>query len=559
MAEAALSILDVARRAARPGVDPPTPQWASTLALWAGLPLEADDIDRLVRSTGRSRSWLESRAAGGKPMRELWARVGRRGRKSSVAGLIAVHEALYGGHEAFLMPGERGLIACISKDAAGAAVVARFAKTYLDALGFAHSPSRIGSLPIVEIPDAAFDLAIFPATQAAPRGWPIPVVVLDEFAHLPIDGGDDEYVNSDQAIISAVKPAMAQFPDARLIGISTPLGCSGVFHETVEAALGSEDPDVLAVTGPTWEWSPDVTEARTYELEKDEEVHAREYGAIPSATEGLAFVPGDVAAMFEPREEHYFAREPVMVIDAAESGDTFAWGIMSWDDPDPRRHEKPLLARDNPKALAAGICPETQIGMATSETGAPVVLPIATRQALRVHELGGYDGPTVREMGMDRVFRELAAIARSRGVKQVIGDDRAGPYIEALFARSNERAPIGTAIDFRWAPYGGGHKHEAVVLVRAWMRDRQVIVTHPESEGAQTLQRQCMRYRRYVTGGNTPFKYGHRSIKDDFACLLVTLAVSMNRAAEDHNHEPRRIAGAPTQKFQGGRYVGRSR
>ena len=531
------TIADISRAVtAVPGVEGPSPAWESTLRLFYGLPLSADDLQRLAHVTHRSPSWLASRAAGAAPMRELWARVGRRGRKSSTAALIAVFETLFGGHEAHLMPGEKGMIACISKDLAGSNVVARFAKTYLDALGITWSPSRLGNVQIVQLDGVRFDIALLASNTTAPRGWPIPVVVLDEFAHVPIDSGSDEYVNSDRGILSAVKPAMAQFPSAKLIGISTPLGCSGVFHESVEAALGSTDADVLAVEGPTWEWSPDVTEERTHELETDPDVHAREYGAQPSANEGLAFVQSDVMRCFEPRPEYYIRRQPFMIVDAAESADTFAFASAQWCVPDRSQHYQ--LAKPPP---GSGLSPDVYVGRARDENGAEVPIPQAQRDLLYLGEIGGYDGPTVRQLGMDRVVADLASLAKSRGCSHVIGDDRAGPYLEALFSQHGVR--------FGFVNYAN-KKHEAVVMVRSWMRDGQLLIQdHAE------MKSQLRRYRRFVSGGAVPFTYGQRNVRDDFACLPITLAVSLIRTAEERARPPAAVDGAPTIRSLGGRHI----
>jgi hypothetical protein len=118
------TILDVALEAERStGTKVFTPRWEATARAFYGLELREQDAELLAASTRRSKDgWLAEGTAAGpnrRQRRELWARVGRRGRKSFTMAFIAVFEAIYGGHEHYLVPGEQGLIAIISKDVAG--------------------------------------------------------------------------------------------------------------------------------------------------------------------------------------------------------------------------------------------------------------------------------------------------------------------------------------------------------------------------------------------------------------------------------------------------------
>jgi hypothetical protein len=276
------SILDIARDIdLATGKGPLTPRWEATLRAFYGLELRQVDLANLAAGNARL-------GAARGPFRELWARVGRRGRKSFTMALLAVFEAIFGGHERFLVAGERGLVAVVSKDTAGSILVARFCELHALALGLATSWTSMGSIRILEIEGIPFGIACFPCNAKAPRGYAMPVIIADEPAHWATES---EFVNSDEMVLGAIKPAMAQFPDAKLVAISSPLGKLGLHYDTVERNLGRSaepdlgppDADVLAVEGPTWEWNPDISEARTHELEKDPRVHAREYGGVPGA------------------------------------------------------------------------------------------------------------------------------------------------------------------------------------------------------------------------------------------------------------------------------------
>ena len=243
------TILDLADQlGARDGFDVPSPRWRAVLAFFDGLPLSDADVAELAAATRRTPEAILSRS--GRPFSELWCRVGRRGRKSSTAALIALREACFGGHDAHLMPSERGLVAVVSRDIAGSTVVARMLESFANALGISCRWTSMGSVRLLELDGFSFAVACLPCSATAPRGYAIAVVICDEIAHWQTDG--DVYTDSDAAVLGAIRPAMAQFPRARLVAISSPLGHEGVFHSTVEASLGADGPDdVLMVGGST--------------------------------------------------------------------------------------------------------------------------------------------------------------------------------------------------------------------------------------------------------------------------------------------------------------------
>ena len=65
------------------------------MRLLYGLELRECDLELLRASTHRSDDGLRALSATGKHAAEIWIRVGRRGRKSLSAALIATHEAAF--------------------------------------------------------------------------------------------------------------------------------------------------------------------------------------------------------------------------------------------------------------------------------------------------------------------------------------------------------------------------------------------------------------------------------------------------------------------------------
>lgn len=533
------SILDVAETIARTrGFEPPTPRWRATLAYLYGLPLSDSDVDLLHDATHRSRETIIAharRTLGRRRFNQFWARVGRRGRKSATAALIVVYEAIWGGHERYLIPGEQGLCAVISRDLAGSTVVTRFVRAFLDALGMRYSTSRIGAVAIIEIEGCSLAIASLAATADAPRGFAIAVLLLDEFAHGP---SGEEYVDSDTERLRAAEPAMLQFPDRLLVGISTPLGASGEFHARVERGLGNDaEESMLSVEGPTWLWSPELTFEQCRKLEADDDTFWRELGAQPSDNEGTAFVRSDADACFAPHPGLYHWGQPFMVIDPAETTNTFSWCVANWGDPS--REKLPIM-------LDSGEGPDLirEAFPARDSQGNQLFHRLPERRLLRIFAIGGWTGPELRETTMDKVSAQLATIARENGADTALSDRRGDVYLAALLSQHRIRLRSFTVTN--------NSKHEAVKLMRTLMRDRQVSIVDHDG-----MHDDLRTYPRRISGGL--FRYGEaRSSQKkhwDHASLLVTLAHGMLEESGTAAHDEHfRIEGAPTKKAIGERH-----
>ena len=521
------TILDLAVRIERaPGKNPHPPRWRAVHAAFYGLGLTDADAALLRASTRRANFQRE----GGPPFRELWARVGRRGRKSVQAALIAVFEACFGGHARYLLAGERGLIAIISKDVAGSTLVARFVELHADALGIKSKWTAMGAVRILELEDCAIAIACFACSAKAPRGYAVPVVIADELAHWQFDDGD-EYVNSIDNVLAAVRPAMAQFPHSKFIAISSPLGSAGLFHETVERNLGDDaEAGVLAVEGPTWEWNPEISEARTREIERDPEVHRREFGAIPGDNNAAAFPESDVRAAFEPRPEFFRFHAPIATIDMAVTGDSATAFTARWGDPDRTPRLKMLNGVPQRRAVefggALGYVDEFE--------------PIAERPLLYLDNLMLWKGPDIRAAGTDAVIAEIKRTAVGAGAREVVGDQHGQGYLDGPFARPPN------PLRYICMPTTGENKPRAVALIRTWLRDRQLSID-PASPWAATFRDQLLNYRQVLSGNGFKYTGGSKRGVDDFVGSLVTFAVlSLGE---------KRIDGAPTNNFMGGRYL----
>ena len=176
------------------------------------------------------------------------------------------------------------------------------------------------------------------------------------------------------------------------------------------------------------------------------------------------------------------------------------------------------------------------------EWGSRIALPKATRPLLQIFRVGGWTGPEVARLGMDRIVQEVVGVALENGCSGICGDQRAAPFMAALISRSTTRH-----LPFKSVTWSQESKHESVNLLRAWMRDGQLAITDHSD-----LRAQLIRYKRRIVGGG--FKYGVPSQADDFAATLITAAMQhvtdQRGTSTSDTFAP--IDGAPTRRTQGG-------
>jgi hypothetical protein len=106
-----------------------------------GLPLNADQLDLYQRCTGR-----DSYAA--KPFGEVTVIAGARsGKDSRIAAPIVIYEALFGGHDRRLSPGERGVIPLVAQDQRATKIAFGYIREYMTRSASMFSLRR-SSLPM---------------------------------------------------------------------------------------------------------------------------------------------------------------------------------------------------------------------------------------------------------------------------------------------------------------------------------------------------------------------------------------------------------------------------
>jgi len=206
----------------------------------------------------------------------------RSGKSDRLAANIAVYEATTGGHEKYLAPGERGHVILIAQDKRACRVLYRYILAK-----FENSP--LLSQLLQEVRKEEIDLtnnlsiSIFPCSFRAPRGFSVPVAILDELAFFRHEGAV-----IDKEVIDSIRPGQATFPGAKLIKISSPYSKSGELYR--DFATRHQREDLLVFKATTWDMNPSVPKPfLANEKERDPEYFDREYGANFSSSIGSAY------------------------------------------------------------------------------------------------------------------------------------------------------------------------------------------------------------------------------------------------------------------------------
>lgn len=269
-----------------------------------------------------------------KEYREGWFIFGRRGGKTdAIASTVVAYEALLGGHEDRLRPRQQGICFQIAQDL-------RLARNSLHFIRAAIESSPLLEKEIVQITadridfNNRFTIACVPATLKSVRGYSSPVSVMDEVG---VWYQESESANPDYQIYDALSPGQVQFPDRKIIGISTPWNKSGLLHKYYEAgtegwkfqlkALREGYQGVVVLKGPTAVLGNKLVEREFLKKEKDRNPLAFERemlaefqdsisGFIPPILVNEAIDRGIYAREYNPRYTYYAAMDPAFKRDA---------------------------------------------------------------------------------------------------------------------------------------------------------------------------------------------------------------------------------------------------
>jgi hypothetical protein len=220
-------------------------RWAVALRALYGLPLKNEKQRNVLREcTGR-----EPRELPKDGFRTALFLTGRRSGKSRIAAVIAGYEALFGGHEKKLAPGEIGMVAVVSPTRHQSSIC----WSYLQGL---FESSTILRNELTEVKDSAKQIALANGLQIAVltgdpkkvRGFTLVAAIVDEIAFFGLD--EESSVRSDVELVRAIRPSLAT-TNGRLICISSPYARRGYCFSTYQRFHG-ECRGKTANFSPAW-------------------------------------------------------------------------------------------------------------------------------------------------------------------------------------------------------------------------------------------------------------------------------------------------------------------
>jgi hypothetical protein len=190
-----------------------------------------------------------------KRVRELWAVVGRRGGKDSIASLIACYSAAFVNYGGILRPGEAASILCLAVDKAQASIVEKYARAYFARIALLKSLVARETGDGLELTTEA-ELSVLQSSFRNVRGRSVACAVLDE-----VDFWRSETTaNPDVEVYQALIPSLATTAGAMLVGISPPYRRSGLLYTKWKDHYGHGDDDVLVVRGSSRVFNPTLPE-----------------------------------------------------------------------------------------------------------------------------------------------------------------------------------------------------------------------------------------------------------------------------------------------------------
>jgi hypothetical protein len=239
-------------------------RWRAVLKAAYGEPLDATELT-LFRE-------VAERDPPQQRVKELWAIVGRRGGKDSIASAIATVAAC-GDYRQHLRPGERATVMCLAVDREQAKIVSRYICAY-----FAENP-RLRPLVERETDDGlelrnGVEIVIATNNFRAVRGRTVVAVIFDEVSFWR----SEESATPDTETYNAVLPAMVTIPGAMLIGITTAYRRKGLAFETWRRSYGKPDDDVLVIRATSRQFNEKLPQSVIDKaMEADPEAAAAEW------------------------------------------------------------------------------------------------------------------------------------------------------------------------------------------------------------------------------------------------------------------------------------------
>lgn len=180
------------------------------------------------------------------PVLEAWLIIGRRAGKSFAAALVVVFLSCFVIYTNVLGPGERGIVMVVSVDRKQSRVLMRYITAILNSVPMLRDLIVRQDAESIDLSNG-ITIEITTASYRTIRGYTVVACVCDEISFWRAE----DSANPAQEILSAVRPAMATVPGARLICLGTPYRRTGVMYEAYKKFYGHDDADVLVLKADT--------------------------------------------------------------------------------------------------------------------------------------------------------------------------------------------------------------------------------------------------------------------------------------------------------------------
>ncbi len=382
--------------------------------------------------------------------------------QSSTLCRISVAVALWG--EWSVPPGDRANIPFVSVDRSEASARLRTIGSNLRALRV-NFDERGEEL---ELHDRPLVFRVVSATIKGVVGFTSVLVIADEQARWE---SRDDRANPAPEVMANLRPTMASIPTAFEIDCSSPWGTDD-FH-AVQFDRG-DDANQLTSFAPTWVANPTISEHQTKELEPDERLWIREYGAEPGVTLTAALDLDDVKIAFGRKPRGAKTKHAFLAIDSSSlRGDAFTW-IAGYE---------------------------------------------SSERELVVDDVGGWDGPALKRVSLDQIAEKLAKKAKSIGAPKIFGDHFEQAGIKSALARGG--------VSFHPFHWSDESKDGAVMSIRRFLREGKLCLC----EHADLKRELCGLKARLLPSGKTKYQ----TTGEDYASALISL-FHAEQAAELFRH-----------------------
>jgi len=389
-------------------------------------------------------------------------RLGRRSGKGRIAAVLAVWEATVNAaaHLAAVRPGEQVHIVVVAPSRDQARLVQGYIGGFLRRPGLASLIAR-ETIDEIELSNGIV-INTLPCNAASVRGRAIAVVIMDEAAWF--SGVDGSPLDA-RELADALVPATAQFPERRILVLSTPRFGWGWFADLCAEAESGSDPELRVWHATTAEMNPriDASFLKRQRL-KDPEAFAREYEAEFPTGIAAALEPALVRAAVrvdpdvlppKPYVSYVIATDPGFVHDAFTLVVAHREGERVFVD----------LVRGWHGTQAAPVPLETTLDtiaeLAKAYNGAQVITDQSTEAAIRQGLTRRGVVAVARAWTADRAASALAAVRRHlvSGRLELPAHEALVNELIGLEQRPSGRPRIGAA--------GRGHDDYAFALLAA--------------------------------------------------------------------------------------------